>query len=569
MNPAPWQHLFAAIIFALLSAAGSDRAQATIPAYERQALLALYASTNGGSWTQDTGWNGPVGSECNWRGVTCDAGGDSVRSIDLSDNNLTGTLPGSLALPLLDTFYVQRNRLTGSIPSLSAHPLLAAFVAGQNQLSGSIPEINSFGRLRDFEVGNNRLSGPIPPLAGLVNLATFEASNNALTGPIPALTGLPNLVIFDVLNNQLTGPIPALTGLSNLTVFALTNNHLTGSIPSLAGLGRLQIFAVDLNQLTGDVPAVPSPNNLALFHASLCPNLLNPAPSPEWDFAVYQSYQTPWYSRCAAAPANANFQGLWWVPHGAESGWGLNFAHQGDQIFTTWYTYDTSGKPWWLSMLAARTIPSGNAYAGAIHADSGPPFNDFVGTHTPVEVGNGTLTFSDGDNGLFAYAVNGVHQTKQIARFDLGTGPQPTCVYTSGAPNFAAATNYQDLWWAAGGAEPGWGVNLAHQDGRVFATWYTYNVDHTPLWLTALAAREGTGNVFAGPIYQTSGPRFDAYDMTSVVATPVGTATFTFADGNDATFAYTVMVAPFPGLVTQSKQIARFPFAASGGTVCH
>ncbi len=568
MNHASWERRFVALIFPLLSAAGVGSAWAAIPDFERQALLDLYASTNGASWTLHVGWNGPAGTECSWRGVTCDSNGSHVTGIDLSDNHLTGTLPGGLSFPSLDSFHVQRNQLSGFIPPLAGLPVLGTFVAAENQLGGSIPSLDSLAALREFEVGNNRLTGPLPPLAGLLNLAIFEVSNNALTGPIPALAGLPNLFTFNVQDNQLTGPIPALTGLSNLTVFAVTNNHLTGSIPSLAGLGRLQIFAVDLNQLTGDLPAVPSPNNLADFHASLCPNLLNPTPDSAWDFAVGQSAQSPWYARCTAAPPNANFQGLWWVPDGVESGWGLNFAHQGDQIFVTWSTYDASGKPWWLSLLAARTIPTGNAYAGTIHVDSGPPFNDFVGTGVPAAVGNGTLTFSDAGHGLFAYTLDGVPQTKEIARFDLGTGPPPTCVYTAGAPNFPAANNYQDLWWVAGGAEPGWGVNLAHQGSRLFATWYTFNADHTPLWLSALATRQGTSNVFTGPIYQTSGPRFDAYDATKVVATPVGTTTFTFADGNDATFAYTVMVAPFPGPITQSKPITRFPFGASGGTVC-
>ena len=34
-----------------------------------------------------------------------------------------------------------------------------------------------------------------------------------------------------------------------------------------------------------------------------------------------------------------NFGGLWWnSPAGSESGWGINFAHQGDQIFASWFT---------------------------------------------------------------------------------------------------------------------------------------------------------------------------------------------------------------------------------------
>ncbi|MGE5090318.1 MAG: S8 family peptidase, partial [Candidatus Levyibacteriota bacterium] len=62
--------------------------------------------------------------------------------------------------------------------------------------------------------------------------------------------------------------------------------------------------------------------------------------------------------RAAAAlqPAAPNYEGLWWAaPAGSESGWGINFAHQGDVIFATWFTYDATGKAWWLSMTALKT----------------------------------------------------------------------------------------------------------------------------------------------------------------------------------------------------------------------
>ena len=268
---------------------------------------------------------------------------------------------------------------------------------------------------------------------------------------------------------------------------------------------------------------------------------------------------------CAGAHAQApNYQGLWW--NAGESGWGINFAHSGDQIFATWYTYDTTGRAWWLTMLAARTTPTGSAYAGTLYASSGPPFNNFIPPATATAVGSGTLTFTDVNTGSFAYSVNGVSQTKAITRYDLGTGPQVTCTYSATTPNFAAATNYQDLWWTA--AEPGWGINFAQQGNAIFATWYTYNADHTPLWLSALVQRQGTTSVYSGAMYQNSGSRFDAFNTAQVTTNPVGTATLTFADGADATFGYTVMVAPFPGPVTQTKAITRFPFAAAGGTLC-
>ncbi len=48
--------------------------------------------------------------------------------------------------------------------------------------------------------------------------------------------------------------------------------------------------------------------------------------------------------------------GLFWnAPADSESGWGINFAHQGDVIFATWFTYDLTGKAWWLSMTADKT----------------------------------------------------------------------------------------------------------------------------------------------------------------------------------------------------------------------
>ncbi len=40
-----------------------------------------------------------------------------------------------------------------------------------------------------------------------------------------------------------------------------------------------------------------------------------------------------------ALAAVTNYQGLWWnAPAGSESGWGINFAHQGDTLFATWFT---------------------------------------------------------------------------------------------------------------------------------------------------------------------------------------------------------------------------------------
>jgi len=102
-----------------------------------------------------------------------------------------------------------------------------------------------------------------------------------------------------------------------------------------------------------------------------------------------------------ATPASGNFQGLCWnSPAMSESGWGINFAHQGDTTFATWFSYDSTGKTLWLSMTATQV--GVNQYAGTLYQTHGPafsavPFNPALVSVTPV--GSGTLTFSDLNNG--------------------------------------------------------------------------------------------------------------------------------------------------------------------------
>ncbi|MFI4888138.1 MAG: hypothetical protein ACHP7B_05265 [Burkholderiales bacterium] len=264
-----------------------------------------------------------------------------------------------------------------------------------------------------------------------------------------------------------------------------------------------------------------------------------------------------------SAPPAVNYEGLWWnSPANSESGWGINFAHQGDIIFATWFTYDLTGKAWWLSMTAVKT--GTNVYSGTLFQTTGPafsmmPFNPASVAHTMV--GSASLTFTDANTAQFAYTVNGVSQVKTLTRQVFGT--VPTCTFGA-QPDLALATNnYQDLWWASPAAsESGWGINLTEQSNVIFGTWFTYDLDGTPLWLSVTATRTAP-NVFTGTLYRTTGPAFDAmpFDPTKVVRTPVGTATFTFADGNHATFAYTV------NGVSQAKAITREVFVTPG-TVC-
>jgi hypothetical protein len=113
-----------------------------------------------------------------------------------------------------------------------------------------------------------------------------------------------------------------------------------------------------------------------------------------------------------------NYTDLWWnAPAESEAGWGINFAHQGDIIFATWFTYDLQGKPWWL--IAELHKMMGGVYSGEVSTVTGSPFDAMpFDPKLKVEtvVGNATLTFADGNNATFDYMVNGTPKTKQITR---------------------------------------------------------------------------------------------------------------------------------------------------------
>lgn len=284
--------------FLLVIALGSQIAAAAIPESERQALMDLYNATGGPSWTRQTNWMGPAGTECTWLGVRCDENAEHVITIRLSNRNMVGQLPSLSAFTEMYDFEAPINHLTGSMPSLPpgleslmlavnafSGPLpdvsaLAKFVdlrgneftgplptreqtremrglwLSNNQLSGEIPELAGLSNLQAYCVGNNHLSGSIPDLSGLVSLVQFDVSNSGITGGIPSLSDMVSLQDLMVENNNLSGSVPDFSNNRDLRVFAAYNSGLSGSLPSLSGLSRLQTFIVGRNNITGEIPSL-------------------------------------------------------------------------------------------------------------------------------------------------------------------------------------------------------------------------------------------------------------------------------------------------------------------------
>ncbi len=228
-------------------------------AADRAALLALYRSTDGPSWTGKDNWasDEPLGA---WHGVNVGANG-RVTDLALARNNLTGILPAALGdLADLTDLDLHGNHLHGLIPpALSDLSNLEVLDLHGNRLGGVLPHwLGDLASLRDLELSGNRLRGPLPAaLGGLADLEVLDLHGNQLRGPLPAALGaLANLEVLDVRGNQLRGPLPAALGrLTELEVLALRGNRLDGPLPAaLSGLTDLEVLDLSGNRLDGPLP---------------------------------------------------------------------------------------------------------------------------------------------------------------------------------------------------------------------------------------------------------------------------------------------------------------------------
>jgi Leucine-rich repeat (LRR) protein len=236
-----------------------------IPVMECNALVDLYNSTNGASWTNHTNWLVST-SAGDWFGVGVSTD-HVVYSISLPVNNLSGTLPSSMDdLTELNSIDLSNNGIGGSLPpELGNLDHLYQLYISDNQISGSIPSaLGDATNLLQLALDRNQFSGSIPPeLGALTNLTELWLYTNQLTGSIPPQLGnLTHLVYFYLSNNHLSGRIPASLGnLVNATAFDVSSNHLTGNIPnSFVNLSSVSFLILGNNDLCVP-PDYPNPVN--------------------------------------------------------------------------------------------------------------------------------------------------------------------------------------------------------------------------------------------------------------------------------------------------------------------
>ncbi|KAK4776010.1 hypothetical protein SAY87_023971 [Trapa incisa] len=185
-------------------------------------------------------WNDGDQTPCSWRGVACGT----------PDNFTTYYRVVGLSLP--------NSRLSGSIPSnMGAILFLRTLDLSNNSLSGSLPPtlLAAAAELRSLDLSNNRFTGQIPETVGqLTNLQLLNLSANGLSGGIPEnLTALQNLTVVSLRGNYLTGGVPS--GLTVVQILDLSSNSISGQLPPDVRGDNLNYMNLSYNNLSGEIPA--------------------------------------------------------------------------------------------------------------------------------------------------------------------------------------------------------------------------------------------------------------------------------------------------------------------------
>jgi len=289
------------LIFTLSPLASYAQSVSVCQGNDYEALRALYLSTNGDLWTNNTGWpteavflanpSMPLGTDINtWYGVSVDADGILTRLV-ITAKNIDGPLPPEIGLFCrIEDLNLRNNQLSGSIPIelwdlTTLTKLDLGTNNGNNELIGTLPtQIGQLTNLLHLNLGNNEFMGPIPSQIGMLTNLTYlnlggNTGYNEFSGTLPAsFCNLANLTYLDLGNNLFTGSIPAciggFTGLIHLSMGGNPNtNDFSGPIPNLSGLLNIVNLYLQNNSLTGPMPPelgnLPDLIRLQLFNNQL------------------------------------------------------------------------------------------------------------------------------------------------------------------------------------------------------------------------------------------------------------------------------------------------------------
>ena len=485
----------------------ASAAQAVIPASQRAALIDMYNSTNGASWVNKTNWNGAVGTECTWFGITCDTLQANVLTITLDSNNLAGPFPTISGLPALLAIDVFGNKLTGSLPTLSGMNSLTFFRAGGNLLAGAIPSFSGVPNLQNFLACCQQLTGPLPAAP-----STLRPGGSNLCGN-PGLTSSGVAAIdaaWDVAS--LSGRWQACPTSAGSPVCTLTAS------PSAITLGRSSTLTASCNPMATTFS----------WAGGTCAGTIGPTcivtPNATTAYTVTGSNANGPGLRASATVAivapvfpltvtNAS------TPTVANIAANLQYRPQDVQGINSVYVFALAPAGLVRDVPpTALSDPKGPAVAGEQAAD-GPA------VCVLAQLLNGELKFSSTSNlqpfligvlGSLGASVNVLNGVSTViiggAVFYVGYGTNPATMILNGTNQTVATipgantclpqTPQSGWWWYP--LQDGRGFGIEVQGNNMFMSGYLYDSTGHATWMVAEGKVSIDGSVFSNKLYQVA-----------------------------------------------------------------
>ncbi|KAJ3699618.1 hypothetical protein LUZ61_003323 [Rhynchospora tenuis] len=213
----------------------------------------------------------------------------SLLIIQLDNNNFSGSqIPQSYQnMTKLLKMSLRNCSLQGTIPDLSTIPQLGYLDLSWNQLTGSIPTNKLSTNITTIDFSHNLLNGTIPDYSGLPKLQRLSLDDNNLSGTVPSdiwqgISFAANrTLILDFQNNDLTNASTSLTAPHNVTLMlqgnpVCSNANLVNAVSQYCG-----------NQ-TVNIPDGTESNSTAA-NCGPCSNILDYEINPYSNFSCFCS----------------------------------------------------------------------------------------------------------------------------------------------------------------------------------------------------------------------------------------------------------------------------------------
>ncbi|KAK8596671.1 hypothetical protein V6N13_001277 [Hibiscus sabdariffa] len=217
-----------------------------------------------------------------------------LEELYLDNNHLHGPIPWSFNnLTRLKRLEIQRNYISGELPDLGSLKSLYFLDASDNNISGGVPSTLPLS-LVELSMRNNKLRGSIPDSIDKIRfLQVLDLSHNMLYGAISSVVfkhpSLEQLTLS--YNNFSLLQVPGDKGSSSsLIALDLSYNKLRGLLPAfMASMPKLTALSLEHNEFTGMIPAqyavkaaVPGNDNTSSFERLLLGGnyLFGPIPGP-------------------------------------------------------------------------------------------------------------------------------------------------------------------------------------------------------------------------------------------------------------------------------------------------